>query len=188
MRTGYACKQPRFPVERQEEILRAAGVKRIYVEGRGLEDLAAALRAVRGDEVLETVGGYRSFGMTRAEIMVQVAVVEKSGKVLQDVETGLRSDKNGASLLDSALKKIKGEKSIGSSERAREMGSAGGIAKGKKAAADRMPEEKARKIWFNLRLPSNQAAIDRMTNWSRETAYRKFGPSGRPTGRRGTKE
>lgn len=188
MRTGYVEDQPGFSQKRQEEILAAAGFtpSRICGKGHTCATLAEALKLIRGAEVLETAGGFRPLGSSRKTIMEQYAVIKKAGKVVLDVETGERSDRDSAEMLDRALAKIRYEKTMPSPEHAKEIGRAGGKAKGRNAAAARMAENSARRIWLNKSIATNAEAIDKMTGWSRESAYRKFGPSRRPPGRAGS--
>ena len=183
MRTGYVQDQPGFSQKRQEEILTAAGMPahRICGKGHTVEGLSNALRLLRGGEVLECAAGLRTLGSSRVQIMEAHALVRKAGKAVLDPETGMRSDRDGAEMLDRALAKIRYEKTMPSEGRAKEIGSLGGKARAKKIQDERLPERAAKKIWFNIHL-STAEAIERMPGWSKETAYRYFKKRGRKSG------
>lgn len=183
MRTGYINDQPRWTAKRQEEILRAAGVERFYREGVAGQTLEVAVRALRGDELLECAAGMRSLGSSRKEIMEALALIKKKGRVIVDPETKERSDRDGAEMLDRALAKIRYELTMPSEQFAKEIGSKGGKARAKKFKAGRMPENTARSKWLDRSIRTNREALLQMPGWSMETAYRFFGKSGRPPGR-----
>lgn len=183
MRTGYVEDQPGFSQKRQEEILIAAGVpaRRICGKGHNAATLDDALRLLRGDEVLECAAGLRALGSSRIAIMEAHALVRKAGRAILDPETGMRSDRDGAEMLDRALAKIRYEKTMPSEGRAKEIGALGGKARAAQIREGRLSETKAKAIWFNIHLSTGQA-IERMPGWSKETAYRYFGKRGRKPG------
>lgn len=158
---------------------------RICGKGHTAATLDAALRLIRGKEVLEMASGFRTLGSSRKTIMEQYAVIKKAGRVVLDPETKERSDTDSAEMLDRALAKIRYEKTMPDHGRAKEIGKLGGEAKGRNAAKARMAENTARRIWLDKSIDTNAEAIAKMTKWSKETANRRFGPSGRPAGRRG---
>ena len=183
MRTGYVEDQPGFSQKRQEEILLAAGIPQSRFCGKGYkaETLPDALRVLRGDEVLECAAGLRALGSSRVQIIEAHALVRKAGRAVLDPETGMRSDRDGAEMLDRALAKIRYEKTMPSEGRAKEIGALGGKARGEKLKNGRLAEKKAKAIWFNVHL-STAEAIERMPGWSKETAYRYFKKRGRKSG------
>lgn len=63
---------------------------------------------------------------------------------------------------------------------AKKYGKLGGRPKAKRA----MSREDAEKIWFDRRIETNSEALERMTGWTLPAAYRAFGKSGRPAGKR----
>lgn len=171
----------------------AAGLpaSRICGKGHTCSTYENALKLVRGKEVLEMAGGLRPLGSSRDEIVAAWSIARKAGKVIMDAETKLRSDVDGVEMLALALQKIRGERSIG--DRASEMGKVGGPALAAKRAKSRCPDNKARTLWLDQSIPSNDAAVKRInkgydTPWSASTLYRYFGKSGRPTGHPGNEE
>lgn len=135
----------------------------------------------RGEE-LKVVEGLRALGNSRKEIVAAVAMIHGLGAVVVDAETGKRSDKNGVEMLDAALAKIRGEKTIGSAANARAM-QAKSVATRTKG---RMPERQAMAIWKDPTLTAGEA-LAKMRGWERGTAYAALGKRGVPTGRRSTK-
>lgn len=178
---GYVRHWALLPADRQEKELVFAGLqpRQIYWEGRGVETFAALLKALRREQVVGVYGGLRVFGETRRQIMAALAGIEQRGGIVLDVESGDRSDKRGAHMLDRALARIRGEATIG--DRAAELGALGGTARGLAIAQRRMPAEKALKIWRDLRIDT-ATALSRMVGWSKPTALRRLGKSGRALG------
>ena len=154
---------------------------RICGKGHSAVTLDDALRVLRGAEVLECAAGLRSLGSSRLAIIEAHAIVRKAGYAILDPETGMRSDRDGAEMLDRALAKIRYEKTMPSEGRAKEIGALGGKARGEKLKNGRLAEKKAKAIWFNIHL-STAEAIERMPGWSKETAYRYFKKRGRKSG------
>ncbi len=165
--------------EREELILVAAGLKpdRVYREGRGAETIDRV--HMRAGELLATVGGLRALGDSRRDIVEAVRRLHDQGAAVLDVETGFRSDRRGAEMLDRALAKLMGE-------RVMPPGKAVAMqAKSLKARiGHRMPEREALKHWRDPRLTIGEA-IQLMTGWSARTAYEHLGPRGLPAGPRG---
>ena len=161
----------------------ATGVpaSRICGKGHSAVTLADALRILRGAELLECAAGMRSLGSSRRVIIETHAIVRAAGHAILDPETGMRSDRDGAEMLDAALAKIRYEKTMPSEGRAKEIGSLGGKARAKKMQNGRMNEKTAKRIWLNAALSTDEA-IDRMPGWTRETAYRYFKKRGRKPG------
>lgn len=172
------------PVKSQEVSLLAYGVvpRAIYVEGRGPESLEALIKAVREGQFIGVVGGYRVFGENRTTIMAAVRALRDRGGVIIDIETGERSDREGDEMLDRAIRRIHGEATFGSPDRAAELGAQGGTAKGKAMRAARLPIRQAKRIWFDKSITTAEAVARMGPGWSKPTAIREFGASGRPRG------
>jgi hypothetical protein len=178
---GYARRWTLLPLPDQEHFLMQAGLqaRQIYVEGRGAETFDALVKAVRKGQLIGVWGGLRVFGETRRQIMAALAAIEGRGGIVLDVESGDRSDKRGAHMLDRALARLRGELTM--ADRAPEIGALGGTARGKAMQARRMPEDQARKIWRDKSI-TTAVALSRMVGWSKPTALRWLGPSKRPRG------
>ncbi len=167
---------------RDEAILLASGIKAeaIYLEGRGSETLGRV--RMRASEVLATVHGLRALGDSRRDIVAEVARIHEAGAAVLDVETGLRSDRDGVAMLDRALARLRGE-------RVMPEGKAASMQRRsvKARVGDRMPKREALGHWRNPRLTTGEA-IELMTGWSARTAYIQLGARGLPVGPRGKRD
>lgn len=173
MRVIYLCEQPRFPISRQLEIIKPEPGDKVYTEGVNGEGLDAARRVCRNGRAIVCAKGLRVLGNSPSEIAVKLK--EAKDRAIEDAETGLRSDRDGAAMVLAAMSQIKGEKSIG--KRASSMGRAGGLALAKKRRDDRMLETKAWKIWHDKKIPSNEMALALMPGWTEPTAYKRLPPA-----------
>jgi hypothetical protein len=171
MQRGYARDA------RDEKRLVAAGVpaRSIYREDRGAEQWGKW--KMRAGETLAIVDGLHAFGKTRKGMMAALDLVESWGAVIVDVESGLRSDKNSAKLLDLGLRKRHGELAMVPGQ-AESMQEASVLAR----LRGRMPFRSAKVRWMNPELTTKQA-LKQMRGWSQGTAYRAFGKRGTPPGR-----
>lgn len=167
----------------QEAVLEAAGVKPIYstVRGETLENVFGRLR--RRGELIATAGGLRVLADTRREIVAAEAKIRSSGLAVINLDTGERSDLDGVSMLDQAVKLVHGEARVPDLEKARTNGRKGGERKGQSALSRRMPKRSARRFWGDPLLTGAQA-LEQMTGWTKETAYRHLGPRDTPAGRK----
>jgi len=163
-------------------LARGARARTIYIEGRGPETLGALVKAARKDEVIGLAGGFRVLGDNRAQIMSAFRALKVKGAVLFDIETDERSDRDGAEMLDRALRRIRGELTFGSPEEAVERGVLGAKATYKGIWASRMPKREARKIWFDKTITRAEAVTRMGPGWSKATARRAFGKSKRKKG------
>jgi hypothetical protein len=160
----------------------------IYVQGRGPENLAAIVKAARRGEVIGLWGGYRVLGDSRKEIMEGIRALKAKGAIIFDPESDERSDRHGEEMLDRALRRINGEATLGSPERAAELGALGAKASHKAVWDVRMPIARARKIWFDKTISRNEAERRMGPGWSKSTALRKFKKAGRRKGPAKVKE
>ena len=178
---GYSRRWPTLPLAEQEKELIRAGLKagQIYVEGRSAECLDALVKATREGQLIGVYGGLRVFGETHRQITAAVTAIEARGGIVIDVETGDRSDRHGVRMLSRALACVRGEKTMG--DRAAEIGALGGAARGVALRERRMPEDRARKIWRDRSIDT-ATALSRMVGWTKPTAQRHLGRSGRPLG------
>jgi hypothetical protein len=174
MKRGYARNG------RDEQRLIKAGLKAkdIYVEGRGKEGFGNW--RMRNGETLHVVEGLRALGNSRREIVDKFAMIRGWGATIEDAETGERASDDGVAMLDKALAKLKGERTIAG--RAEDMQAASVRARTK----GRLEERKAQIIWQDARWTVGEA-IARMPGWSLTTAYKAFGKRNLPIGRRGSK-
>ena len=173
---GYARNQE------DEQRLIATGIKAssIYREDRGSEQWGKW--NLRSGELLGVVDGLRALGDNRRDIMAAVREIHGWGAVLIDVENGMRSDRKGAEMLDEAMARIRGEKTMKSKKQARDMQAKSVRSRTK----GRMPMREALVVWRNPILTVVEA-IDEMPGWSMRTAYDKLGNRGIPPGRRSKK-
>lgn len=173
MQIGYARNT------REEKRLLAAGLKpaAIYLEGRGNETLGRI--KLRPGEVLLTIGGLRALGDSRRMMALVARLIHDQGAVVQDVDTGERSDQRGVEMLDSALSRLHGERTMPDPKVASAMAARSAAAKVK----GRMPVNEARKVWGNNPMLGNGEVLALMPGWSEGSAYLTFGKRGIPTGR-----
>lgn len=177
---GYARAYPRRSVPVQIEALVAAGCPRgaIYTDEKG--GMEAFAKSLRSGELGGMDGGLRVIGDTRKIMTEGVAMVHAKAAAIVDIGTGQRSDRDGVQMLDAALARIHGERKIGN--RASEMGKKGAKNRWKRQHNARMPTNQARVLWFDKGI-STAEALEDMTGWTKASAFREFGPSGRKAGR-----
>ena len=152
-----------------EERLRAKGVKNIYRADKGQTIDKFRMRA---GELLGVVEGFRAFGEAKGAMIAAERRVHAVGAAIFDVETELRSDRNGAEMMAVSLGVLR------PSDEYREMQAKSVEARRKRSG--RMPEAKARVIWFNPKLKRLEAAALMGKGWSPASAYRAFGPRTAP--------
>lgn len=118
---------------REEEArLQAAGVKQIYLLGRGMESLRWALSWLRGRVgVLKVATDLRIFGATRATMMAALDECERQGVTVIDIAHP--EDTTFAQRVKRALVAISSARFISDRRKARREGSKGGLAKGASA-------------------------------------------------------
>lgn len=155
--------------EREEQRLREAGIKTIYRGDRG--EILGKFRMRKGE--LLGVVNLRAFGTARKDMVAAVKQVHKWGAAVVSLD-GLRSDRDGAEMLDKALVKF-----VPTAEHAKEMQRRSVLAR----TEGRMSMRDAQSIWRNPRLTTLEA-IDLMRGWSERRAYDKLGPRGVVVGRR----
>jgi hypothetical protein len=173
---------PRWSAKEQEKAVIKAGCRetKVYLDGRSAENFDAVIKAARAGEVIALSGGLRVLGDSRKTIVAAVNAIAEKGAVLYDVGTGDRSDRHGVRMLNRAIAMLHGELSMG--DRAEIIGSMGGEAHAEAIRKARMPKEEARMIWLDQRISTAEAVKRMGPHWSKPTAQRAFGPSGRPKG------
>lgn len=162
---GYAA------TKADKERLAAAGVRVIYraYDGETLDRFK-----MRKGELLAVVGGLRAFGEARRDMVDAVKRVHATGAAILDLDTNLRSDRDGVEMLHRALSP-KGP----SAEFAAEM-----QAKSVRVRVKgRMDKRSALTIWRNPKF-STAEAIELMSKWTQATAYKQLGRRDVPAGRR----
>lgn len=148
-----------------EKRLRAFGIKTIYRGFKGEtpgDNQKKGQFKMRSGELLAVARGLRAFGDARQDWVAAEELVHSWGAAIYDIDTGLRSDRNGVKMVTLALNPRPVDDY-------REM-QAESV---KVRVKDRMPEAKARKIWFNKRLTIAQK-LELMDGWSRNAAYKAF--------------
>lgn len=163
--------------EREEQKLRERGITIIYRGDRG--EVLGRFK-MRPGELLGVVN-LRAFGPARRDMVEAIRQVHKWGAAIidvGDVNRPLRSDRDGAEMLDRALVKF-----VPSAEHARELQRRSVLAR----TEGRMHKRDAQSIWRNPRLTTLEA-IDLMRGWSERSAYNALGPRGVIVGRRPKRE
>ncbi|MDE2100302.1 MAG: GIY-YIG nuclease family protein [Patescibacteria group bacterium] len=165
--------------EKDEKRLVAAGLTKssIYREDRG--ETLGKFRMRRG-ELLGVVNGLLAFGSARSAMIGAVKQMKEWGAAIIDAETGLRSDTDGAEMLDLGLTRFQGERSMVGSKQAAKMQAKSVESRTK----GRMSAHEAELIWRNEVLKTHEA-LALMTKWTQASAYRVFGPRGVIAGRKG---
>lgn len=153
-----------------EKRLQDAGVKNIYRADKG--QTVDKFR-MRPGELLGVVDGFRAFGTAKSAMVAAEDRVHAAGAAIIDVETGLRSDRNGGKMMSQAF-------DTRTSEEFREMQAKATAERHKRNG--RMPKEKARAIWFNDKYSVEQAAAICGVGWSSATLYRHFRKRNAPKG------
>jgi len=167
---------------RDEKRLIAVGIpaSKIYREDRGNEQWGKW--TMRKGETLGVVNGTLAFGTNRRAMLAALDEADRKGFVIIDVETGLRSDKNSAKILDLGLSKRHGELAMKPGQ-AEAMNEASIAARTK----GRMPQRSALVHWRNPELTAKQA-LKRMKGWTRGVAYKVLGKRNVPSGRSQTEQ
>lgn len=166
-----------------EDRLLAKGVKKIRRIDTDLE--AWGTWKMRRGETLGVVDGFRVFGVTRKAIMEKVRAVHGWGAVAQDMETGCRSDVNGAEMLDNGLAKRVSETRAPDTDRARTMQKASVKSRMQASidAGERVSAREASYMWHHSPHLKNEEIAEE-TGWPATTMNHKFGKRRLPPGRR----
>lgn len=129
----YCANIPRFTAKEQEHIALNTGrpPRDIFIDGRGAENFAACVSAIRGTGTLGLVGGLRILGSSRTAIMGNLRLLKERNILPYNLETGVSDI---VELLDEAILKINGQKTMmGDPKRPKKMGRRGGLQKGVRA-------------------------------------------------------
>lgn len=166
----------------QAAALKSYGVAKVISASEGFspEDALGVLRA-RG-EMLCIAGPLRILADNRKGIRAIVDLAHSKKRIILDITTGHRSDRDGIAMLDEGLRSVNRERRNPKPAKAVEYGAQGGKEKGRLAKGRRMPLKEAKRLWRSPDLTAEQA-LELMHGWSRETAYRYLGKRGRPRGR-----
>lgn len=168
--------------EQQEAALVAYGVKTLYRAKAGETPLNAKSRIRRPTDCLAIAGTLRVFGDTRKLIREVTDVYVAESKIILDILTGQRSDRDGIAMFDGAWSDVNAEKRVTDPEKHKAFASDGGKARAVIYAKKRLPKNRARPIWHDGTINMDEA-LKRMC-WSRQAAYNAFGPRDVPTGRK----
>lgn len=128
---------------------------------------------MRRGELLGVVRGYLAFGQARQDWTNAEELIHGWGAAILDLDSDLRSDRNGAKMFSRALNPPR------PSEAYKAMQEAGL----KVRVKGRMPKREAMIKWRDPRL-STVEALALMPKWTQSTAYKELGPRGVPAGRR----
>lgn len=161
-------------MKRPEPLKIARGFARNEREAEQLSGITTIYRADKGETLrkfkmrpgeLLGVVNLRVFGETRYGMVAAVKAIHEMGAAIVDL-AGLRSDRDGAEMLDKALVKF-----VPSAAHAREMQRRSVLAR----TTGRMGKRDALIIWRNPRF-STYEALDLMRGWSQRAAYLNLGP------------
>ncbi len=189
---GYVRHSKHLTAARQVAILMAAGVDRIriHVHGDGAECLLSAINSIRAKErLLWCARGMRALGDSMVQIREAMVLVKKKRVIIYDPETKLREDRDGYLMYSTADRQIRTAKTGINPDRS----ARGGAAIAAKRKADRLADDKARVVWTDPKIPTDAQACAKMNRlhqpkiyggWNPGLAYRLFGSSKRPRGRR----
>lgn len=156
--------------ERDEKRLRATGIKTIYRADKG-ETLGKF--KMRAGELLFVVDGLKAFGEAKSAMVAATKLMASWGAAIVDMDTKLRSDRDGAEMMFEATKL----RNL-SPAAAKAMQRASVMAR----TADQMPDAPARRIWFDSRYSVADAIV--LMGCSQRAAYDRFGPRNLGAGRR----
>ena len=153
-----------------ERRLKTAGVKTIYRADKG--EMPGKFKMRRG-ELLGVVDGLLAFGTAKRDWTAAEKLVHSWGAVIFDVETKLRSDQNGATMFDYALRPRRPSETYQAMQAASVE---------KRTKDGRVGKRAAERIWRNQRL-SVKEKVD-LTGWPQATLYNTFKKTNVPAGRR----
>lgn len=142
--------------------LKAAGIKTIY---RGDKGETLGKFRMRPGELLAAVGGLKAFGEAKGAMVAATKLMASWGAAIVDVDTGLRSDRDGAEMMFEATKLRNLSPAAAATMQAASV---------KARVNGRMAENQARRIWKDSRY-SVAEAIEIMVGWSQRAAYTTFG-------------
>jgi hypothetical protein len=161
--------------ERDVKRLEASGLPTNHIYRADKGELPGKFK-MRPGEFLGVVDGLLAFGPTRRPFSAAVALIHAQGATVLDVESGLNSREHGVEMANLALNPPQP-----SAEYLAQVAEERREAWRKKHRV--MPKDQAFPIWRNpvLSLPEK---LDLMRGWTKDMAYKAFGPTGRPAGRR----
>lgn len=168
--------------EQQEAALVAYGVPKLYRAKAGETPLNAKARLRQPTDCLVIAGTLRVFGETRGAIREVTDIFAAEGKIILQIPTGRRSDRDGIAMFDEAWSDVNAELRVRNPEKHKAFASEGGRARAAVYAKKRLAKNKARPIWHDDTINMDEA-LKRM-GWSRQAAYNAFGPRDVPPGRK----
>lgn len=184
---GYIRPLPRYTRAAQEAALSLlCGV--IYVEGEGSETLDEAVRSLRRGDVLVVQHMHllaepkrTTADKPRASLWSAIEAIETKGASILEADTGrsslVRGQRDG--MIADAIETLTRSGRALSRRKAQANGRKGGRPPIEWTEAQ---IEQARRAWFDLRHPTNAAALRASPKgWTMARSYRTFGASGRKT-------
>lgn len=153
-----------------EKRLRALGVKvPIY---RGDKGEVLGKWRMRKGEVLTVVRGYLAFGSARRDWVKAEETIHGMGAVIFDLDSGLRSDRNGAAMVHRAIYPLRPTEEY---QRMQALSAAKRVRAHKKTRRDE-------KIWLSDKLKVREKV--ELIGIPVASLYRMYGKTGAPQGRR----
>jgi hypothetical protein len=173
VRRGWTIPHRYLSEKTQRSMLTATDVEeRVLYKGDEWSEFVRNLRP--GDEAV--VADLRVFGSRKA-LGRATDEIEARGATLVVARRGIRIDPPTLREAHETERKWAGERSMGGSRRARELGARANAAKRAKALATRLPAADAEAIWRDMNnYPTRADAIKAMPGWSIMIAWRAFGP------------
>ncbi len=137
------------------------------------DEIDTIMGTLRRGDMLE-VEYMRDLGQTQSELLARLNKVRKLGCHVYETATKRSTKTRAAEMIADALPYLR--KGLPRPV-ARANGKKGGRPPDKRA----MSKDDAERIWFDLRIKTNRAAIKKMKDWNLSAAYRQLGASGRPS-------
>lgn len=191
-RIAYIRATARHPESAQRSSLAKLSPDRVIVDSRDGSQFESVARMVRkDDEVIVT--HVHLLATSVEQIAARMIAVNRRGGAVVETSTGRRSDRieDAILMIAGARHQIAGDKKVHSKSEARRKGKLGAEARGRwvdQFSATTLRDLRA--IWRSRDYDSNVAALAAMDDrggvvgWSIMLAWRAFGSSGRPGGRR----
>jgi len=193
---AYVRQAARHAESAQRTVLAPLAPSRVVVDTIDGDRFDTVARSVRNGDVV-AVAHIHLLASTVGQIEARIRAVHDRGGAVIEAATGRRSDvlDDAISLMGGARSALAADKRTHSKAEARRKGK-----RGAKASAEAKPPWKTqfspamlralRAIWKSREYATNAAALDAMNEhggidgWSLMLAWRMFGASGRPGGRR----
>jgi len=138
-----------------------------------VDDLRRTIASLRkGDEL--SVGDLSDLAIKVVDVLALLELIHGQGAYVVDAK-GRRSDKDLVGMLSASMPKLR----KGTTRRQAKANARKGAGRPREDE-NRMPKAEAAPIWHDVRIKTNDEALEQMWGWSPSAAHRYLGPSGRP--------